>query len=383
MSTPRAGRTVLILVAVATLLGWQVAAAPAAHAQEITLSTPYPAVVVEPGTTVTLDVTVESSPSQRIDLAVQAPEGWQTTLRGGGFVIASVQAGEADVSVDVAVPPDAEGTHRLTVVAEGADGDTARLPLSLTVRGDVAGAVSLQAEYAELSGSATDTFTYSVTLRNSMPNETSFALSVAGPPGWEVEAHPTAEQRATTVTVEGGGTATVQVTADPPDNVTAGTYPIQLAVSGGGQEASAEFTAEVTGTTQIELTTPNDRLNASGGAGSATRLPLVVNNTGTAPATGVTFSASPPSGWEVTFEPESVDVPPQQAARVTAIITPADDAVTGDYVVTLTADNDGRQSSAEIRFTVETSTWWGLVGILLLVVVAAGLWYVFRTYGRR
>ena len=37
----------------------------------------------------------------------------------------------------------------------------------------------------------------------------------------------------------------------------------------------------------------------------------------------------------------------------------------------------------EIRVTIETSPLWGFVGIGLIVAVLAGLWWVFRTYGRR
>ncbi|HEY8451310.1 MAG: NEW3 domain-containing protein [Micromonosporaceae bacterium] len=363
------------------LLCVPLAAAPAAHAQTVTLTTPYPAVTVAPGDKVTFDVSVSSSPDQRLDLRVDAPEGWETTLRGGGFVISSV-FGDADVTLEVSIPPDAEGRHQVTLIADG-DGAASRLPLTLSVTGGAQGALALEAEFATLSGQATDTFDYTVTLRNALPGETTFALSVVGPPGWDVSAHPSAEQRATTVTVEGGGTATVNVTADPPDDVTAGTYPIVLTATGGGREASVELTAEVTGNVDMTLTTPDERLNADGTAGGQTRVPLVLVNNGSAPLAGVTFSASPPSGWEVTFEPETVNVDARSSTTVNALITPSDDAVAGDYMVTLTAEVEGQRTSVDIRYTVETSRWWGLVGVLIIVAVAAGLWYVFRVYGRR
>lgn len=374
-------RTVSILAALTVLLCVPLAAAPAAHAQTVTLTTPYPAVTVAPGDKVTFDVSVSSSPDQRLDLRVDAPEGWETTLRGGGFVISSV-FGDADVTLEVSIPPDAEGRHQVTLIADG-DGAASRLPLTLSVTGGAQGALALEAEFATLSGQATDTFDYTVTLRNALPGETTFALSVVGPPGWDVSAHPSAEQRATTVTVEGGGTATVNVTADPPDDVTAGTYPIVLTATGGGREASVELTAEVTGNVDMTLTTPDERLNADGTAGGQTRVPLVLVNNGSAPLAGVTFSASPPSGWEVTFEPETVNVDARSSTTVNALITPSDDAVAGDYMVTLTAEVEGQRTSVDIRYTVETSRWWGLVGVLIIVAVAAGLWYVFRVYGRR
>ena len=57
----------------------------------------------------------------------------------------------------------------------------------------------------------------------------------------------------------------------------------------------------------------------------------------------------------------------------------------GDYVVTFksTATEAGATGTAQIRFTVETSPIWALVGIGVIVLILAGLFYVFRTYGRR
>ncbi|RVX47895.1 alpha-galactosidase-like protein [Nonomuraea polychroma] len=355
-----------------------------AYAQTLTLTTPYPSLEVEPGENVSLDLDVSGSPAGQVELDVDAPKGWKTTLRGGGYVVSSVHAGKAEVTLDVAVPAEAKGTHKVTVTAERAGGERARLPLTLTVRGTGAqAAVGLEAEFAKLTGKASDTFSYTVTLRNDAPKTTTFALAVQGPSGWNVSANPSSQQRATTVKVDGGSTATINVSADPPDDVAAGAYPIRLGVTGGGRQAAAELTAEVTGTVELELSTPEDRLNASGSTGQRTRVPLVLTNKGTTPLAGVTLSASPPSGWEVTFEPKTVDVAPQQQARVTAVIAPSDDAVTGDYMVTLTAEKDGQRSEADIRYTVETSRWWGLAGVLVIMAVAGGLWWVFRTFGRR
>ena len=68
---------------------------------------------------------------------------------------------------------------------------------------------------------------------------------------------------------------------------------------------------------------------------------------------------------------------------VTATITPAGEAVAGDYVITFTATNDQATATAQVRFTVETSPLWALIGIGIIALILAGLFYVFRTYGRR
>src|SRR5712691_4712236 len=63
-------------------------APPVAAANGLDLTTPFPAVVVAPGSKVSFDITVASSRQADIGLAVKgAPTGWTATLHGGGFVV--------------------------------------------------------------------------------------------------------------------------------------------------------------------------------------------------------------------------------------------------------------------------------------------------------
>jgi uncharacterized membrane protein len=86
----------------------------------------------------------------------------------------------------------------------------------------------------------------------------------------------------------------------------------------------------------------------------------------------------------VTFEPQDVPtVAVGESADIVATITPAGNAVAGDYVVTLSARSDDADDEMQVRTTVETSTIWGLVGIALIGLVLIGLALVFRRFGRR
>ena len=49
----------------------------------------------------------------------------------------------------------------------------------------------------------------------------------------------------------------------------------------------------------------------------------------------------------------------------------------------LTAKADEATDTSSIRVTVETPPVWLIVGIALIAAVFAGLFWVFRTYGRR
>ena len=153
----------------------------------------------------------------------------------------------------------------------------------------------------------------------------------------------------------------------------------------GGNEVDAQLSAEVIGQYKLALTTPDQRLNASGTAGSPIDLQLVVQNTGTAPLEAVTLTDTPPTGWKVDFSPSATIATLDAGASqtVTARMTPSDQAIAGDYVVTFDATASQASASQDIRVTIETSLSWAIVGIGLAVLALLGLAWVFQRFGRR
>jgi len=86
----------------------------------------------------------------------------------------------------------------------------------------------------------------------------------------------------------------------------------------------------------------------------------------------------------VTFSPDGIDdIEPGATADVVATITPADDAIAGDYRLTLRAQVPETSDSIEIRATVKTSALWGLVGVGIILIALAAVALVFRRFGRR
>ena len=58
--------------------------APTTLAQDLTITTPYPAVVVSPGSNVSFDIEVKTSTPERVELELSgAPEAWNASLHGG------------------------------------------------------------------------------------------------------------------------------------------------------------------------------------------------------------------------------------------------------------------------------------------------------------
>ena len=352
------------------------------------LTTPYPAVTIQPGNTVTFPLDIAVPAPERVGLAVSgAPKGWTANLRGGGNIVNAVFAGgttAATVDLSVTVPQDATpGSQTLTVTAT-ADQGTRALPIEVTVLGDTGGAITLTSDFPQLSGAPTSTFSYSLTLANTGTQKQTYTLQGQGPDGWTVSVHPSSNGQALTDTVDGGATDTLSVTAEPPSTVTAGSYPIQVSVASGSQSATTNLEADVTGAPAVTLSTPNQVLNAQVTAGSTGTVSLVVTNTGSTVLQNVAVTASAPTGWTTTFAPTTIaTIQPGSAATVDATLQPSSDALAGDYDVTFTVTAGTATANVDIRTTVQTSPLWGFIGLALIVIVIVGLGWVFRRFGRR
>jgi uncharacterized membrane protein len=395
-------RSLFIALAIAGLL---VGLAPVTVMAEggLTISTAYPAVTVDPGASAKFDLDITTVQPERVDLTVSGtPDGWTARLRGSGSTISAVYTSAepqgtaaaaasptATATLEVTLPQTVEAnTYQIKVDGRSASGSTTSLTVDITVQAAGTGDVSMNAQNPLLQGKAGTNFTFDVQLRNDTNQEISFVLDVQGPSGWTVTATPSGQAQAATAVVAAGATGRITVAANSPDDAEADQYPITLTATGGPEPVSVDLGVTITGSYSLTLNTQDGRLNARGTVGADTPLNLVVTNTGTAPLSNVTITATPPQGWQVTFSPEglenlAVNVP----TTVVATIHPSDQAVAGDYAITFRANSSGQGQTAsdsiDVRTTVETSPIWGFVGIGIIVLVVVGLFLVFRQYGRR
>lgn len=359
-----------------------------APVEELTITTPYPAVAVEPGDQVSFDIVVAAPQVTGVQLSVTGvPEGWSNAFRGGGFEIDSVTGGPGlnpAVTFDVTVPVDVEeGEHAFTVTAQGG-GTSVDLPLEIRVSQQAGGEVTLTPDFPGLRAAAGEEVTFQVDLNNDTPSDLQFELDSSGPAGWDVSAQPSGEAQASTVAVTAGGSETVTLTATSPAQVESAQYPISVQATSGDTQVSAEVIVEIVGSFSAVLDTADQRLNAEVSVGSSNDLALVVTNTGTAPLQALELAATPPSNWEVTFDPAAVAaLAPGESTVVTATITPSSEAVAGDYVITFNLNHEEVDDSIEVRTTVNPSPIWGFVGIAVIALTLAGLAWVFRRFGRR
>ena len=377
------------LAAIALVLTSSLALAPTAIAAGVTLTTPYPSVVVAPGSTVGFDIAVGGNPNQQVALSVSGvPADWTATLRGGGYVVTGVQTdadGKATVRLELTIPATATDAVSKVSVKAAAGAVRATLPLSIGVSTAAAGDVTLTSDYPSLQGASGTTFTFNFNLHNESAEDLTFAVTAVGPEGWEVNATLTGQSQAASAVVKASGSAGVSVSVKPPTDVAPGKYEINVRATVGDRTIDQKPTVVITGTNSLTLSTPDQRLSNSGAAGSSITQQLVVHNGGTQPLEQVVMSATSPTDWTVTFSPSATiaSVAPGKDATITATIVPSNDAIAGDYAITYRARGANADGSVDIRMTIETSPLFGFVGLALIALVLFGLWWVFQRYGRR
>jgi uncharacterized membrane protein len=364
------------------------AAAPISSAAgEITLSTPFPAIAVAPGSAPSFDISITTRDPGRVTLSVGAvPTGWTAVLRGGGFTVDGVESDGSNatkVTLNVTVPATAtEGTQRIDVRGSIAGASTT-LPVDIRVAPNAAGDVKLTTDIPQLKGASDATFPFSLTLTNDTPEDLPFSVVANGPAGWTVTAQVGSQAQAASVVVKAGSTSTVTVSAKAAEGTAAGTYPIAVDATSGSRSAHADLSVEITGSYKLALSTADQRLNLSATAGSVSDMTLTLTNSGTADVEDAAMSASAPTGWKVEFDTPTVTVPAGKTINVVAHVTPSSDAIAGDYVTTFKATAPVANASADVRVTIQTSLLWGAVGIGLIALVLIGLWWTFQRYGRR
>jgi len=348
------------------------------------LMSDYPALSVQPGTTTTVNLKLRNYglPPERLNLSVAGvPKGWTATLLGDGQPVAAAMAATNDsIGFDLRldVPKTAgAGTQTLTVKAEG-DGQQVSLPLEVTLAKELPAKLALTTELPELRGSSSSNFEYKLTVKNDSGKKMLVSLAADAPRNFDTTfTESYGSQQLTAIPVDAGKTKDVTLKVNPPSTADAGHYPVTVHVAADGARADVKVALDITGEPKLALAGRQGILSAHATAGREATIPVVVANTGTAPAENVTLSGNAPTGWKIEFNPKIIGrIAPNEKKEVQALITPSDKAIAGDYVTGMTATAKGETGTANFRVTVTTATVWGVAGVgiigaALLIMVGA------------
>jgi len=344
----------------------------------------YPAVTLRPGETSSINLKLHNYDlaPERLALSVSGvPAGWTATLMGGGQPIAAAMpATNSSVSLELRldVPKNATvGTQTLTVSATGGSTNV-ELPIAVTLAKDLPAKLTLTPQLPELRGTSRSTFEYQLGIKNDSGKKLTVSLSAQAPQNFDASfTENYGSQELNAVPVDPGQTKDVKLKVRPPNTAAAGSYKVVARVGAEDASATADLTLDITGQPKLDISGREGLVSTRASAGKESTVPVVITNTGTAPADDVELSGSAPSGWKIIFDPKSVDhIAPNQNKEVQALITPTEKAIAGDYVTTIRASARGESASTTFRVTVTTSTMWGIagvgiIGIALLVMVGA------------
>lgn len=387
-SCQRRDRHLSLVCAVSFLL---TVMSPIAHAAEpprdikgLYLLTDYPAVTMRPGTTSSISLRLQNYglPPESYQLSVQGvPIGWTATLLGGGQPVgAAMPAPDSSVSLQLRldVPAASDLSQQmLTIKAEG-PAMRAELPIAVALAKELPAKLSVKSSLPSLRGSPKSSFEYTLAVKNDSGRNLVASFAAQAPANFETsftEAYST--QELSSIPIDAGQSKDIKLKVRPPGTVDAGHFPVKVTVKAEDATAVTEVSLDVVGQPQLQVSGRDGLLSARAVVGQQSSIPIVVTNSGTAPAENITLAATAPSGWKVTFEPSTIErLLSGKDSEVQALVTPSDKSLAGDYQATIRATSRGESVSSQFRITVGTSTMWGMVGagiigIALLLMLGA------------
>jgi uncharacterized membrane protein len=402
------GKSGLRLLVVWLLAGavnlWPGAAAEADSAADlpgrrITVAFQYPGVTLGPDDTVSVDLLVKNR--GRLDETVlievtEKPADWTVEVKRFGTLVSGVFVGSnEDQTLNLtARPADKQvkklppGTYRFAVKAQSADGALAQSSaVTVNVVSSEKGAerVSIDTSYPTLRGPSGDKFQFSLDVRNDTGQDAVFNFRATAPQGWETSFKPAYESKQiSSLQIAAGSSKTVEMEATPPYNAQAGEFDFKVEAAAPKAKVEKELKVVLTGTFGLKVGTPSGLLSVVTERGQKTGVTLLVQNKGSAAQREVKFNAFKPENWKVEFKPEKLEsLEPGAVKQVEVAIVPGNDALVGDYSVSVQTEGEKANQDTEFRVTIKAASAWGWIGVAIVATVIVGLAVVFRVFGRR
>lgn len=312
--------------------------------------------------------------------------------------VTALEAEETErVGATIEVPANASaGDYMVTLTASGDEVSARDVDIRVTVIVPVKEpSIEIRALYPTLEGIAGEDFVFEVEFQHIAVSITAepviFNLLTTAPPDWEVYMTPPyeKEKKLSAISLKPGFTFTdkTRVVVKPlfwplPEP---GEYKITLTADSGELKDTVELTAKITARYALILLPSAERYNTTATSGKDNYFEVTAGNLGTAAIGDIKLSADKPVGWTVEFTPEKLDsLKALDSQKIDVNIKPPPETIAGDYSISLKAS--GTQTTARdlnIRVTVESPTIWGWVGVIIIVLVVAGLVVIFLRFSRR
>ncbi len=365
--------------------------------RSISVAPEYTGVIVSEGEEVSVDLIVKNHGrrDEDINLALTSiPKGWKAQIKTYSYGVTGVHV-ESDKSKSLSfkarqVGEVAPGRYIFGIRARTQDRKLiSKSHVTITVKQrkeeKKAGGVNITTSYPVLRGPTDGKFEFSLEVQSKLEKDAVFSLISQGPENWEINFKPAYEEKfISSLRLKGNQSQTVAVAVKPYALSSPGKYNILVKVSSPEAKGEARLTVVLTGTYKLDAGTANGLLSLDAIRGKEANLSFYVKNSGSAKLDDVHFLSFKPENWKVKFNPEKIDtLAPEELKQIEASITPADQALVGDYSVGLSAESGKAEKNLELRVTVKAATAWGWIGIGIIVLVMAGLVTLFIRLGRR
>ncbi|MFH1122060.1 MAG: NEW3 domain-containing protein [Pseudomonadota bacterium] len=366
-------------------------------ARKISVAPEYTGVIVPKGESVSIDLNVTNGGRQDeyINVALPSvPKGWKARVKTYSFDVTGVYV-KSDSTKGLTLKAEpaegtGPGTYTFSVKGQTQDGQlNSSSQVTVTVieaeKEKKAKGVNINTSYPVLQGPTDAKFEFSIEVENKTEKDNIFNLIAQGPKNWEINFKPAYEEKYfSSLRIKADRSESMAVEVKPYALAEPGEYPIKVKVRSEGAEGEVDLKVVLTGTFKLDVGTPTGLLSLNAFQGEPANLSFYVKNSGSATQNEVKFLSFKPENWKVEFKPERLEaVPSGELKQVEVTITPAREALVGDYSVNLSANAGKVTKNMELRVTVKASTAWGWVGIGIIILVIAGLVVLFVRMGRR
>ncbi|HOG15870.1 MAG TPA: NEW3 domain-containing protein [Syntrophales bacterium] len=358
--------------------------------------TEFSGIFVAIGEAVRMDLTVDNKgrTDENVSLKLsQVPKGWKAAIKGPTYTVneVPVPAGKNRVLTFSAEPDKGlkPGVYNFQVDAATEDGKftyTQKIAVTVREKAPLSEEIVVTTSYPILRGDSESKFEFTLDVANKTETDKQYTLAAQAPEKWEVNFKPPYENKQiSSLRVKGGQNQSVAVEVTPAKNSVAGTYPVVVLIGAGEKRAEVKLNVVLAGTYKLDAGTASGLLSLESYTGKPSTMTLFVKNTGSAVNRNISLNSFKPENWKVEFKPEKIEaLAPAEVKQIEVTITPAAQALVGDYSVAFSIDGERNSSkSVEIRVGVKTSSAWGWIGIFLILGVIAGLAGLFVWLGRR
>ncbi|WP_424358999.1 NEW3 domain-containing protein [Methanocella sp. MCL-LM] len=232
-----------------------------------------------------------------------------------------------------------------------------------------------------------DKIYYDVRIKNLQSKENIYKLSATGlPENWyfRYKEDISSIEEMAEVVIPAAGEKNLLLEIVPPNSVATGDYNFKAVVTTPeAQQIEKDLMLRLKSSVDMSMT--SSKLGYSAKPGEAFNIDVYITNTGNGAAlTNVGLETKAPEGWLVQVTPNSTNsIKAGQTQTFRVKVTPPGNIVASDYDITIKAKSDQATKEKDYRITITVDSYIPYIGGAIIVLVVAGLFIVYRKYGRR